>query len=106
MIRMLGSGGEVVVVGGRMMRMLGLGLPGGSGGAAGDWEVIALPSFLVCWRFWGRVPLLSVSLAWVRLEAVELGGRGVGRIGAWLAGPDPLTGPLPAFAWSLSRGCA
>ena len=35
MMRMLGQGGVVVVVGGRMMRMLGPGLPGGSGGGCG-----------------------------------------------------------------------
>ena len=32
MMSMLGPGGVVVVVGGRMMRMLGPGLPGGLGG--------------------------------------------------------------------------
>ena len=52
---MLGPGGVVVVVGGRMIRMVG--------GAAGVWEVLALPSFLA-W-FGGRFTSFpSRSLGW------------------------------------------
>ena len=53
MMRMLDLGRAVVVGGGRMMRMLGPGLPGGSRGAAGGWEVVALPSLLACWGLGG-----------------------------------------------------
>ena len=43
---------------------------------------------------WGRVRPLFVSLAWVGLEVAGLGGRGVWRRGALLAGPDPSVGVL------------
>ena len=105
MMRMLGPVVVVVVVGGRMMRMLGSGLPAAFGGMRG------VGRLLPCRLFWlagglGRVRLLSVSLAWGGLEVVGLGGHGVGRKGVWPAAPDPLAGALPAFAWSLLRGCA
>ena len=88
-----------------MMRMLGPGLPGGLGGGARGWEVVALPIFWLAGG-WGPVRPFSVLLAWVGLEVVALGGRGVGRKGAWPAGPDPSAGALLAFAWSLSHGFA
>ena len=76
MMRMPGPGGVVVMLGGRITRMLGQGLPGGSGGMRG------VGRLLLSWPGWGRVRPFSVSLAWVGLEVVELGGRGVGRRGA------------------------
>ena len=79
MMRMFGPGGVLVVVGGRMMRMLGPGLPGGSGGVRGVWGLLPC---LLFWLGWGRLRLFSVSLAWMGLELVGLGGRGVGRRGA------------------------
>ena len=46
MMRMAGPGGAVVMLGGRMTRMLGLGSPGGSGGVRGGREVAAFPAWL------------------------------------------------------------
>ena len=100
MMRMPGPGGAVVMMGGRMTRMLGPGLPGGSGGVRG------LGRSLLFWLGWGRVRPFLVSLAWMGLEVAGLGGRGVRRRGALLAGSDPSVGILPAFACSLSRCCA
>ena len=72
MMRMPGPGGAVVMIGGRTTIMLGPGLPGGSrGGVRG---VGRLPFLRLGW---GRACPFSVSLAWVRLEEVGLGGRGV-----------------------------
>ena len=71
MMRMPGPGGVVVMMGGRMTRMLGPGLPGGSGG------VRRVGRLLLFRLGWGRVRPFSVSLAWVGLEVVGLGGRGV-----------------------------
>ena len=71
MMRMPGPGGAVVMMGGRMTRMLGPELPGGFGGGRGVGRSL---------RFqlgWGRVRPFFVSLAWVGLEVVGLGGRGV-----------------------------
>ena len=79
MMRMLGPGGVVVMVGGRMTRMRGPGWGGGSVGVRGVGRL--LPCRLI-WPGWDRVRPFSVSLAWVGLEVVELGGRGVGRRGA------------------------
>ena len=76
MMRMPGPVGVVVMMGGRMTRMLGPGLPGGSGGLRG------VGRLLLSWLGWGRVRPFSVSLAWVGPEVVGLGGRGVGRRGA------------------------
>ena len=73
MMRMPGPGGVVVMMGGRMMRMLGPGLPGGSGGGAGGWEVVALPSF-PAWLGSGA-PLFSIA---------RLGGTGGGGAGGAL----------------------
>ena len=71
MTRMLGLGRAVVVVGGRMTRMLGLGSPRGSGGMGGVGR-------LLLFRLgWGRVRPFVVSLAWAGLEVAGLGGRGV-----------------------------
>ena len=103
MMMMLGLAGVVLVLGGRMMRMLGLGFPEWSGGVRGVGRLLPCRLF---WLGWGRVRPFSVSPAWVGLKAVGLGGRGVGGRGAWLAGPDPVAGVLPGFAWLLSRGCA
>ena len=87
------------MVGGRMTRMLGLGSSGGSGGMRGVGR-------LLLFRLgWGRVRPFVVSFAWVGLEVAGLGGHGVGRRGALLAGLDPSVGVLPVFAFSLSRGC-
>ena len=99
MMRMPDPGGAVVVVGGRMTRMLGLGSSAGSGGMRGVGR-------LLLFRLgWGRVRPFVVSFAWVGLEVAGLGGHGVGRRGALLAGLDPSVGVLPVFAFSLSRGC-
>ena len=76
MMMMLGLGGVVVVVGRRMMRMLGPGLPGGSEGVRGVGRLLLCRLF---WLGWGQVRPFSVSLARVGLEVVGLGGRGVGR---------------------------
>ena len=81
MMRMLGPVGAVVVVGGRMMRMLGPGLPGGSGGLRGIGRLLPCRLFWLAGG-WGRVRLFFASLALVGLEVVGLGGRGVGRRGA------------------------
>ena len=78
---MLGPGGAVVLVGGRMMRMLGPGLPGVSRGVRGVGSVLPCRLFWLAGG-WRRVPLFSASLALVRLEVVGLGGCGVGRRGA------------------------
>ena len=71
MMTMPGPGGAVVMMGGRMTRMLGPGLPAGSGGARG------VGGSLLFRLGSGRVRPFSVSLAWVGLEVVGLGGRGV-----------------------------
>ena len=68
---MPGPGGAVVMMGGMMTRMLGPGSLGGSGGVRG-----ARRSLL--FRLGrGRVRPFSVSLAWMGLEVVGLGKRGV-----------------------------
>ena len=71
MMRMPGPGRAVVMMGGRMTRMLRPGLPGGSGG------VQVLGRSLLFRPGWGRVRPFFVSLAWVGLEVAGLGGRGV-----------------------------
>ena len=94
-----------------MTTMLGPGggrAPSWSGGSGG---VRWVRRFLPCFFFWlvggwGRVRLFSAALALARLEVVGLGGRVVGKRGAWPAGQGPVAGVLPVFAWSLSRGCA
>ena len=62
MMRMPGPAGVVVIMGGRMMRMLGPGLPGRSGGVRGVWRL------LLCRLFslgpGGCGPFLSRSLGW------------------------------------------
>ena len=70
-MRMPGLGGVVVMMVGRMTRMLGPGLPGWSGGVRG------VGRSLLIRLGWGRVRPFSVSLAWVGREVVGLGGRGV-----------------------------
>ena len=80
MMRMLGPGGAVVMVGGRMMRTLGPSLPGGSGGVRGVGGLLPCHLFWLAGG-WGRVRLFSASLALLGLEVVGLGGRGVGRRG-------------------------
>ena len=71
MMRMPGPGGVVVMMGGRMMRMLGPGLPGGSAGVRGVGRSLLFQLGL------GWVHPFFVSLAWLGLEVVGLGGRGV-----------------------------
>ena len=71
MMRMPGPGGLVVMIGGRMTRMLGPGLPGGSGGVRG------VGRSLLFRLGWGRVRPFSVSLALVGRQVVGLGGPGV-----------------------------
>ena len=71
MIRMPGPGGVVVMMGGRMTRMLCPGLPGGSG------RVRGVGRLLLFRLGWGRVRPFSVSLASVGPEVVGQGGRGV-----------------------------
>ena len=59
MMRMPGPGGAVVIIGGRMTRMLGLGSPGGSGGVRG------VGRSLLFRLGWGRVrPFFVRSLEW------------------------------------------
>ena len=100
MMRMPGPGVAVVMIGGRMTRMLGLGSPGGLGGVRGVGRSLLFRLGL------GRVRPFFVLLALVGLVVAGLGGRGVRRRHALLAGPDPSVGVLPAFACSLSCGCA
>ena len=76
MMRMPGPGGAVVVVGGRMTRMLGLGSSGGSGVDAGGREVAAFPAWL------------GAGAPFCRL--VRLGGTGGGGAGG---------------AWGWKKGC-
>ena len=71
MIRMPGPGGAVVMMGGRMTRMLRPGLPGGSVGVRG------IGRSLLFRLGWGRGRPFFVSLAWVGLEVAWRGGRGV-----------------------------
>ena len=71
MMRMPGRGSAVVMMGGRMTRMLGLGSPGGSGGVWG------VGRSLLFRLGWGQVRPFFVSLAWVGLEVAGLGGRWV-----------------------------
>ena len=71
MMRMPGPGGAVVMMGGRMTRLLGLGSRGGSGGVRG------VGRSLLFRLGWGWVRPFFVSLAWVGLEVVGLGGHGV-----------------------------
>ena len=81
MMRMLGPDAAVVVVGGRMMSMLGPGLLGGSRGVQGVGRLLPCRRFWLAWS-WARVRPFFASLALVGLELVGLGGRGVGRRGA------------------------
>ena len=76
MMRMPGPAWVVVMMGGRMTRMLGPGLPDGSEGVRG------VGTLLLSWLGLGRVRPFSVSLAWVGPEVVGLVGRVVGRSGA------------------------
>ena len=71
MMRMPGPSGAVVMMGGRMTRMLGPGLPGGSDGVRGVGRVLLFRPG------WGRVRPFFVSLTWVGLEVAGLGERGV-----------------------------
>ena len=71
MMRMPGPGGAVVMMRGRMTRMLGPGLPAGLGGVRG------VGRSLLFWVGLGRVRPICVSLVWQGLEVVGLGGRGV-----------------------------
>ena len=57
-----------------MMRMLALGLSGGSGGVPGVGQLLSCFPFWLAGG-WGRVRLFSDSLALVGLEVVGLGGR-------------------------------
>ena len=103
MMRMLGSGGVVLVVERRMMRMLGPGLPGGLGGGAGGREVVALPSLLAFWGLGAGAPLFCL--------ACLSGTGGGGARGAWgwtkgcvVCWPGSLSGRsagvcMVAFAW-------
>ena len=68
---MPGPGRAVVMMGGRMKRMLSLGSPGGSGGVRGVGR-----SLLFRLGLGGVLPFF-VSLAWVGLEVAGPGGRGV-----------------------------
>ena len=92
MIRMLGPGGVVVVVGGRMTRMLGVGWGGWSGGVAGGWEVVALPSFLA--SLGAAAPLFCLA----RLAGT--GGGGAGGACGWKKGC------VACSPRCLSGGCA
>ena len=71
MMRMPGPGGAVVMMGGRMTRMLGPVWPDGSAGVRG------VGRSLLFRLGGGRVRPFFVSLAWVGLEVAGLGGRGV-----------------------------
>ena len=55
------------------------GFAGRVGGMRGVGRLLPCRLF---WLGWGRVRLFSVSIAWVGLEVVALGGREVGRGGA------------------------
>ena len=105
MMRMPGPGGVVVMMGGRMTRMLGPGLPGGSTGVRGILEV-------------------AVFLAWLGAGAplfrlARLGGTGGGGAGgAWgskkgcvACWPGSLSGGsagvcMVAFAWLRVRSAS
>ena len=71
MTRMLGPGGAMVMVGGRMTRMLGLRSPAGSGGMQG------VGRSLLFRIGWGRVRPFVVSHTWAGLEVAGLGGCAV-----------------------------
>ena len=71
MMRMPGPGGAVVMMGGRMTRMLGPGLPGGSVWVGG----VGRP--LLFRLGWGRLRPFCVSLASVGLAVAGLGRLGV-----------------------------
>ena len=73
---MPGPVGVVVMMEGRMTRMLDPSLPGGLGGVRAVWRL------RLSWLGWGQVRPFSISLAWVGPEVVGLGGRWVGRRGA------------------------
>ena len=98
MTRMLGPGGAVVVVGGRMTRMLGLGSSGGLGGMRG------VGMSLLFRLGWGRVRPFVVSLAPAGLEVAGPGGAwGLKKrcVACW---PGSLSGGsagvcIFAFAW-------
>ena len=110
MMRMLRPAGVVVVVEGRMMRMPGPGLQGGS------WGVRGVRRWLPCrlfWRAggWWRVRLFSISLAWVGLEVVGLGGRWGWKKGCVACWPGSLSGGsagvcMFAFAWLRVRSAS
>ena len=79
MIRMPGPGGVVVMMGGRMMRMLGAGLPGESGGVRGAGRL------LLCRLFW-----LGLGAGAPLFRLARLGGTGGGGAGG---------------AWGWKKGC-
>ena len=90
MMRMLGPAGVVVVVGGRMMRMLGPGLPVGSGGGCGG--------------LGGCCPAIFSGLVGASLFCLaRLGGIGGGGAGgAWGWKKEC----VPCWPGSLSGGSA
>ena len=105
MRRMPGPGGAVVMMGGRMTRMLGPGLPGGSGGVRG------VGRSLLFRLGWGRVRPFFVSLAWVGLEVAGLGGACSLKKGCVACWPRSLSGGsagvcMFAFAWLCMRSAS
>ena len=102
MTEMPGPGGVVVMMAGRMTRMIGAGLPGGLGGVRG------VGRLLLSWPGWGRVRPFSVSLAWVGPEVVGLWGAWGWKKGSVACWPGSLSGGsggvcMGALAWLRVR---
>ena len=91
-MRMLGPEGVVLVVGGTMMRMLGPGLPEGSGRVRGVGRWLPCRLSLACVGLGAGAPLFRLA---------RLGGTGVGGAGGGVGFEEGLRSLL---AWVPQRG--